>query len=159
MLRLLVLCGLLLVSSALAGLGRYQEFQASSRQSPVLGHLEIPRLHFSIAILDDDDPDSLALGAGHIPGTSPIGSLGNAGVAGHRDTAFRALRFIRLGDRIEARTNRLHTYIVESIHIVDPSDTTLLQLNTTPTLTLVTCYPFNYVGPAPKRFVIQARLR
>jgi sortase A len=68
------------------------------------------------------------------------------------------LRFIRIGDRIDTQTNHHASYIVDSIHIVDPTDTSLLALNTTPTLTLVTCYPFDYVGSAPKRFVVQARL-
>ena len=161
--RTLMLAGLVLVCSAAVNLGSFHAFQLKASQltapqGQVLGRLEIPRLQLSVTLLDSDDERSLALSAGHIPGTSPIGSLGNAGFAGHRDTTFRALRFIRIGDRIETQTNHHASYIVDSLHIVDPSDTSLLALNATPTLTLVTCYPFDYVGSAPKRFVVQARL-
>jgi len=156
-----MLAGVLLVGAAAVNLASFHAFQlkaSQATQSPVLGRLEIPRLKLSITLLDSDDDRSLALSAGHIPGTSPLGSLGNAAFAGHRDTTFRALRFIRVGDRIETQTNHHVSYVVDSIHIVEPSDTSLLALNETPTLTLVTCYPFDFVGSAPKRFVVQAKL-
>jgi len=150
-----------------AQLIRFQRFQVTSVASspsaavpkgPILGRLEIPRLHLSLTILDNDDPASLSLSVGHIPGTSVIGSLGNAGIAGHRDTSFRPLRNIRVGDRIETHTGQDVVYVVKSIRIVDPSDTSLLRESSSPLLTLVTCYPFEYVGSAPFRFVIQAQM-
>lgn len=147
---------------------RFRNFQrvaAASRHEfvsqtdhAVLGQLHIPRLHLTLPILADDDPASLALSVGQIPGTSTIGSLGNAGIAGHRDTAFRPLRNIRIGDRIETHTGQNAVYVVKTIRIVAPDDTSLLRESSSPLLTLVTCYPFDYVGSAPKRFVIQAQM-
>ena len=146
--------------------GNFQRVAAASRQQvvskptdAVLGQLEIPRLHVTLPILANDDPASLAVSVGQIPGTSPIGSLGNAGIAGHRDTAFRPLRNIRIGDRIETHTGQNAVYVVKAIRIVEPDDTSMLRESSSPSLTLVTCYPFDYVGSAPKRFVIQAELR
>lgn len=170
-----VLCGfgLLLIALGAFQLLTFQVFQAVASPPPgtipkplklpmahdqTLGQLEIPRLHLSLPILDDDDPASLALSAGHIPGTSVIGSLGNAGIAGHRDTSFRALRNIRVGDRIETHTGQDAVYLVKTVRIVDPADTSLLKESSAPLLTLVTCYPFNYVGSAPRRFVVQAQM-
>lgn len=150
-----------------AQLIRFQRFQIAAAaqatpavvtKSPILGQLEIPRLHVWLPILDNDDPTSLSLSVGHIPGTSVIGSLGNAGIAGHRDTSFRSLRDIRVGDLIQTHTGQDVTYRVQSIQIVDPADTSLLRESSSPLLTLVTCYPFDYVGSAPLRFVIQAQM-
>jgi len=154
--------GLILFSLGSAQLVRFELFQSASAaaipKTPVLGKLEIPRLGLSLPIMEDDDPKSLALSVGHIPGTSAIGSLGNAGIAGHRDTAFRPLRRVRVGDRIETHTGQNAVYVVKRIRIVDPADTSLLHESTSPLLTLVTCYPFDYVGSAPYRFVIQAEM-
>jgi sortase A len=166
--KVLCLAGLVAIAMGASQLLRYQLFQGRAEPkstiailSPathLLGQLSIPRLHLVLPILDDDDASSLALSVGHIPGTSVIGSLGNAGIAGHRDTSFRPLRNIRIGDRIETHTSQHAVYIVRSIRIVDPTDTTLLRESSSPLLTLVTCYPFNYVGSAPRRFVIQAQM-
>ncbi len=159
--------GLLVAALGVAQLLRFEFFQSThaatiparqSAKSPVLGTLKIPRLRMSIPILDNDDPQSLALSVGHIPGTSVIGSLGNAGIAGHRDTAFRPLRNIRVGDRIETHTGQDAVYVVKNIRIVEPADISLLKESSSPLLTLVTCYPFDYVGSAPHRFIIQAEM-
>jgi len=154
--------GLILFGLGGGQLVRFELFQSASAASmpktPVLGKLEIPRLGISLPILNNDDPNSLALSVGHIPGTSVIGSLGNAGIAGHRDTAFRPLRRIRMGDRIETHTGQDAVYVVKTIRVVDPADTSLLRESTSPLLTLVTCYPFDYVGSAPYRFIIQAEM-
>lgn len=160
------LFGLTVTALGLWQLEQFHAFQAAPVlastekhvNNPILGRLDIPRLHLSLPILDNDDPKSLELSVGHIPGTSPIGSLGNAAIAGHRDTAFRPLRNIRIGDRIEINTGEQTTYVVRTISIVAAADTSLLRESSSPLLTLVTCYPFNYVGPAPRRFVIQAQM-
>jgi len=160
--QVLLLAGLVGIGLGAAQIARFQAFQISQAVirpgSPVLGKLEIPRLHFSVQILNNDDPQSLSLSVGHIPGTSVIGSLGNAGIAGHRDTAFRPLQNVRVGDRIETHTGQDASYVVKTIRIVEPTDTSLLAESTSPLLTLVTCYPFNYVGSAPHRLVIQAEM-
>lgn len=161
---MLGLAGTLGIAMSATQLLRFKEFQSSpsaSRmlvRSPILGKLDIPRLHLSLPILNNDDSQSLSLSVGHIPGTSVIGSLGNAGIAGHRDTAFRRLKDIRLGDRIETHTGQDASYLVRTIRIVDPADTRLLAESGSPLLTLVTCYPFNFVGRAPQRIVIQAQM-
>ncbi len=166
--KTLFAAGLIAVTLGATQLVRFELYQSSasassipkqaSAKAPVLGKLEIPRLKMSLPILDNDDPNSLSLSVGHIPGTSVIGSLGNAGIAGHRDTAFRPLRNIRIGDVIQTHTGQDAVYVVKTIRIVDPSDTSLLHESSSPLLTLVTCYPFDYVGSAPYRFIIQAEM-
>jgi sortase A len=99
------------------------------------------------------------LGAGHIEGTPLPGEPGNSGVAGHRDTFFRSLKDIRKADQIQIQTatGLLH-YEVDWVKVVGPDDTSVLRSSgDESTLTLVTCYPFYLVGPAPKRFVVHAR--
>jgi len=125
----------------------------------LLGRLDIPRLGVSVAVLQGTTSRVLRLGAGHIDATALPGEPGNSGIAGHRDTFFRGLKDIRNRDDIQLQTatGLLH-YEVDWIRIVEPNDTTVLD-STTPdsTLTLVTCYPFYFVGPAPKRFIVHAR--
>ena len=99
----------------------------------------------------------LSLAPGHIPGTPLPGEAGNVAIAGHRDTFFRPLRFIRRNDTINVTTDRGEDqYRVVSTSIVAPSDVQVLYPTGRDTLTLVTCYPFDYVGPAPKRFIVRA---
>ena len=119
--------------------------------------LSIPRLGLSSMVLEGADERELKLGPGHIPGTSLPGNGGNVGVAGHRDTFFRPLRLIRKDDTINLATlERVYQYKVVSTEIVEPDDVEVLQPGEQETLTLVTCYPFNFVGPAPKRFIVRA---
>jgi len=123
-----------------------------------LGKLEIPSLGLSVIVLEGDDPHTLRLGAGHIPGTAWVGSSGNVAIAAHRDTFFRKLRGIHDNDAIQLTTlDASYSYIVESARVLAPSRTEILDNGTEPTLTLITCYPFYYVGPAPYRFVVRAR--
>ena len=100
----------------------------------------------------------LRLGAGHIEGTPLPGEAGNSGIAGHRDTFFRDLEDIRQNDEIQLQTlTSLFRYQVDWVRVVEPNDATVLGPSTEEsTLTLVTCYPFYLVGPAPKRFVVHA---
>ncbi len=125
----------------------------------LIGRIEVPRVGISTVILEGDDEATLADAVGHIPGTPMPGGDGNAGLAAHRDGLFRPLRRIRRGDVIRVRT-RVGTfrYVVDSLGIVAPSDVAVLRPTDRPTLTLVTCYPFRYVGPAPFRFVVTASM-
>lgn len=126
---------------------------------PYLGRMDIPRLDISIMLLDGVDDRTLRLGIGHIPGSALPGQPGNAGVAGHRDTFFRGLAGIRKDDQITVLTfDGEYRYVVDSIRIVDPEDVEVLNDFGHPVLTLVTCYPFYLVGPAPKRFIVHASL-
>jgi LPXTG-site transpeptidase (sortase) family protein len=130
----------------------------TSRNSP-MAQLNIPRLHMSAPLLNGTDWLTLNHGVGRITGTARPGEQGNIGIAGHRDTHFRGLRNIRLGDVIELERNEgTDTYKVDRLQIVLPDNVGVLRPNAVPTLTLVTCYPFHFVGSAPKRFVVTASL-
>ncbi len=123
-----------------------------------LSRIEIPRLGVSVVVLEGVMPRDLRLGAGHVPGTALPGESGNVAIAGHRDTFFRKLGQIRGQDRITLTTLRgSFAYSVESTQIVNPDAVEVLQPSDQPTLTLITCYPFSYVGSAPQRFVVKAR--
>jgi sortase A len=126
---------------------------------PVLGILEIPRLGIETPVLEGIDDGTLRRAVGHIPGTSlPADGIGNIGIAGHRDTVFRLLKDVEQTDVILLKTLAgNHRYLVDSIRVVEPDNVTVLKNMDQRTLTLVTCYPFNFVGAAPLRFVVQAR--
>jgi sortase A len=125
----------------------------------VLGRIDIPRLGLSVAVLQGTNSQVLRLGAGHIEGTPLPGEPGNSGIAGHRDTFFRSLKDIHENDEILIQTaTGLLRYEVDWVKVVEPDDTSVLHSGgEESTLTLVTCYPFYLVGPAPKRFVVHAR--
>jgi sortase A len=124
----------------------------------LVGRLSIPRLNIAAAVREGAEEDTLAIALGHIPYTALPGQKGNVGIAGHRDKLFRGLRDIRKDDVIEFETLQgKYVYEVESLQIVKPTDVTVLKAGASSELTLVTCYPFNYVGPAPKRFIVKAR--
>jgi sortase A len=122
-----------------------------------VARLEIPRLGISVMVLEGVDEDTLRHGIGHIPGTALPGAPGNVGIAGHRDTFFRPLRNVQPADVITLSTTT-HTfqYQVDSITIVLPQDSAVLNDSGGALLTLVTCYPFYYVGAAPQRFIVHA---
>ncbi|MGE5347356.1 MAG: class D sortase [Acidithiobacillales bacterium] len=123
----------------------------------VLGRIEIPRIGVSAIVREGDDDTTLAVAVGHIPGTARPGELGNMVLAGHRDSFFRALRHIRLHDTIRIRTaGRRYEYLVDSTEVVRAGDTRVLDPTGDAVLTLVTCYPFEYVGHAPNRFIVRA---
>jgi sortase A len=122
-----------------------------------LGRIEIRTLGLSVMILEDTDNKTLRRGVGHIPGTSLPGQQGNVAIAGHRDTFFRPLREIRKNDEISLTTlNGSYRYQVDYTQVVEPEDIRVLADSDEAILTLVTCYPFNFVGPAPKRFIVRA---
>ena len=123
----------------------------------MIGRIEIPRLGVSTIIRAGSDARTLRLAVGHINGTAFPGESGNIGLAGHRDTFFRRLRNIRVGDEIRIVTpDETYTFTVEETSIVKPRDVWVLNATPTPVLTLVTCYPFTYVGSAPNRFIVRA---
>jgi sortase A len=125
----------------------------------VLARLEAPTLQISTNVLEGSDDRTLARGAGHIEDTALPGEAGNIGIAGHRDTIFRALRRTKLGDEFDLRTaTRVYRYRVRKTLIVMPEDVYVLDPTPQPTLTLVTCWPFEFIGHAPKRFIVQAEL-
>jgi sortase A len=126
----------------------------------VLGRLEIPSLGVSTIVREGEDARTLQLAIGHIAGTALPGAAGNMGLAGHRDTFFRRLREINPGDVIRLVTvEGTYTYAVEGTQIVDPDDVWVLDPTPQPSLTLVTCYPFTYLGAAPERFIVRANLK
>jgi sortase A len=124
----------------------------------LIGRLRIPRLRVEAMVREGADSGTLRRAVGHIPGTALPGAAGNVALAGHRDTFFRELRNIKRDDTIDFETERgTYRYVVASTSIVGPRDTSVLAAaKRQQTLTLVTCYPFYYVGSAPKRFVVRA---
>jgi sortase A len=123
-----------------------------------LGRIEIQSIGLSAMIQEGTGGKTLQRGVGHITGTAQLGHSGNAGLAGHRDTFFRKLRDIHKGDEIKLTTLAgSFVYRVELISIVEPDDSSVLRDSRQNILTLVTCYPFSYIGPAPKRFIVRAR--
>jgi sortase A len=129
-----------------------------SSASP-LGVLRIPRLRIEVAVLPGTDDHTLDRAVGHIDDTALPGTDGNAGIAGHRDGFFRGLKDIAEGDVIELETGKVkEVYRVERTWVVDPHDVSVLDPTPTRALTLVTCYPFYFVGPAPQRFIVRAVL-
>jgi sortase A len=125
-----------------------------------VGRLELPRIGLSVMVLQGVSEPTLVAGAGHVPGTPSPGGDGNVVIAAHRDTFFRKLEGVVRGDRIQMATARgRYEYVVESSEVVDPEDTQVMESRARDELTLVTCYPFHYIGSAPKRFVVHARPR
>ena len=125
----------------------------------LLGRLEAPTVKLSTTVLEGSDDATLSRGSGHIEDTPFPGQPGNVGIAGHRDTTFRALRHIKLGDALEFKTaDRVYRYKISKTWIVGPDDVYVLDPTPRPALTLVTCYPFEFVGHAPNRFIVRADL-
>ena len=124
-----------------------------------LGRIEIPRLQVSAIVRAGSDSRTLRLAVGHIGGTALPGEGGNIGLAAHRDTFFRRLGEIKANDQIRLVTREgTFTYRVQGTRIVEPRDTWVLGPTDVPAVTLVTCYPFRYVGSAPQRFIVRAEL-
>jgi sortase A len=134
------------------------EHLASPSSVSIIGRLSVPRLHLSAMVREGIDAKTLRLFVGHIPMTALPGQSGNVGIAGHRDTFFRGLKDLRTKDEILFSTLKGNfKYEVESLIIVDPDNTAVLAPSRENILTMVTCYPFYYIGSAPKRFIVRAR--
>jgi sortase A len=127
-------------------------------EGDVLGEIQVPRLGLSAIVVQGDSPANLRRAVGHLSKSALPGQWGNVALAGHRDTFFRPLRDIQVGDEIRFKTpERSFDYVVESIEVVAPRDIRVLEPSSGHELTFITCFPFHYVGPAPKRFVVRAR--
>jgi len=134
----------------------WHDAQKQPKATP-LGVLRIRRIGLEVPILDGTDEWTLNRAVGHIEGTAVPGSEGNAGIAGHRDGFFRGLKDIRSGDDLELETlGEIASYRVERTWIVEPRDISVLDPTTSSSITLVTCYPFYFVGSAPQRFIVRA---
>ena len=129
-----------------------------SRQAPqALAVLRIPRIGLEVPILEGTDDWTLNRAIGHIEDTAAPGADGNSGIAGHRDGFFRGLKDVREGDEIALETRRgREAYQIERIWIVDPTDVSVLDPTPSRAITLVTCYPFYFIGSAPQRFIVRA---
>lgn len=124
-----------------------------------VGRIEIPAVGLATRVLEGSNARTLQLAVGHIPGTALPGSSGNVGLAGHRNTFFRPLRRIKLGDEIRFTTAAgAFKYRVISLRVVLPNAIEVLNATQLPTLTLVTCYPFDFVGSAPQRLIVHAEM-
>ena len=123
----------------------------------LVGRVEVPRLGLSVIAREGVDERTLRGAVGHVPDTALPGEPGNSAFAGHRDTFFRKLKDIRAGDRVVVTTPEgAHEYVVENTRVVRPTDVTVLAPTRESALTLVTCYPFDYIGSAPDRFIVRA---
>jgi sortase A len=138
---------------------RVRAYRESVSSIEPIARLEIPAIDLSVMVLEGTDELTLNRAVGRIEGTALPGEPGNVGIAGHRDSFFRGLKDLSKDDLVTVTTlSGVYRYRVEDIQIVKPSDLRVLKESSSPTLTLVTCYPFYYVGDAPKRFIVKARL-
>jgi LPXTG-site transpeptidase (sortase) family protein len=137
---------------------RVRDYQAAQQaQGQAVAVLTVPSLKLEVPVFERDDDLSLNRGAGLVGGMGTPDGGGNVGIAGHRDSFFRVLKDIKVGELIEVRTRlRRHRYRVSSIDIVDATDKRLLADTELPSVTLVTCYPFYYLGNAPQRYIVAA---
>ena len=127
------------------------------RSGGLLGMLDVPRLKLTAPVIEGDDEATLKRAAGHLPDTALPWEQGNAAIAGHRDGLFRPLKDIKVGDEIRFRSSRDEfRYRVTGTAIVEPDDVSVLEPGSAASLTLITCYPFYYVGNAPNRFIVRA---
>jgi sortase A len=136
----------------------YKQSLAQHFDQP-LAVLRVDKIHLEVPLLNGTDDLTLNRGVGRIIGTARPGQIGNIGIAGHRDGFFRGLKDVVIGDRIELlEPNRTDTYVVDKVQIVYPEDVSLLQPTSSPSLTLVTCYPFYFIGSAPQRYIVRASI-
>ena len=137
----------------------FKDSLAESTEAPI-ALLSIPKIHLEVPVFNGTDDLTLNRGVGRILGTARISERGNLGIAGHRDGFFRGLKDIATGDAVElVLQGRTLTYVVDAIEIVNPNDVSVLQPTRNATLTLVTCYPFYFVGSAPQRYIVSASVR
>jgi sortase A len=130
------------------------------KTDPALAILRIRKINLEVPVFNGTDDLTLDRGVGRILGTARIGEPGNLGIAGHRDGFFRGLQSVVAGDVIElVRPQHSDEYVVRQIEIVTPDDTSVLKPTAAPTLTLVTCFPFYFVGHAPKRYIVTAEIK
>ena len=161
---LLAYCGYALIRSWMFQRIQSDQFQQalttphkSGSTDGLIGRIEIPRLGISVIVMEGTTKTILGEAAGHIAGTALPGQQGNIGISAHRDTFFRPLRHIRQNDNITLTTTAGEfRYRVLSTKVISPHDVGVLKSGNDQILTLVTCYPFYFVGPAPNRFIVRA---
>lgn len=125
----------------------------------VIGTFAIPGLKLKVPIVEGLTKNDLLRGAGHVPGSATAGGLGNMAIAAHRDTYFRPLRRLTAGmDLLVTSAEGTYTYTIDNTEIVTPEQVNVLEIGSVPQVTLITCYPFDYIGAAPKRFIVHAHL-
>jgi len=138
---------------------RQRSSSRNFKKGALVARLSIQRLKRNWIIVEGAGKSELRRGPGHLIETALPGADGNCVIAGHRDTQFRILRDVKLGETIMLESGgRRFIYRVITRATISPTDTTSLRPTPIPMLTLITCYPFYYVGPAPKRFVVRAKL-
>lgn len=149
------------VDTSLWAQGRIAKYNESLSHdfAPPLAVLRIPKIGLEVPVLDGTDELTLNRAVGRIAGTATIETMGNLGIAGHRDGYFRGLKDVVVGDAIELETlTGKGTFVIEDISIVMPTDVHVLAPTERPTITLVGCYPFYFVGKAPQRYIVRATL-
>jgi sortase A len=140
---------------------RIQAYEDSltAHLAPSLALLRVPKIDLEVPILEGTDDLSLDRAVGHIAGTPKPGENGNVGIAGHRDGFFRGLKDVNTGDTIEIVTpDTVNKYVIDEITVVDPTNVSVLASRAKPSVTLVTCYPFYFIGSAPQRYIVRASL-
>jgi sortase A len=140
---------------------RIEAYKQSLAQhfDPPVAVLRVEKIHLEVPVLEGTDDLTLNRGVGRIAGTARPGEDGNIGIAGHRDGFFRGLKDLKLGDTMELVTaNQVVTYVVDNVEIVTPDNVSVLRATAVPNLTLVTCYPFYFVGSAPQRYIVHASI-
>ena len=144
-------------AAAFAQLAQISAPVTEVRPGGLVGMLDVPRLRLSTPVIEGDDDRTLKRAVGHLPDTPLPWEAGNSALAGHRDGLFRPLKDIQVGDEIRFRTSAAQfRYRVTETAIVDPDDVSVLRGRARNTLTLITCYPFYFVGNAPRRFIVYA---
>jgi len=141
---------------------RIKDYESSlqTHTAPAMGILRVPRIHLEVPVFEGTDDLTLNRGLGWIKGTARPGEDGNVGIAGHRDGFFRGLKDVDRGDTIEIVTlGGARIYVIDDVLIVKPTDTSILAPRARPSLSLVTCYPFYFLGSAPERYIVQATMR
>jgi sortase A len=141
---------------------RIKDYEATLAQhfDAPLALLRIDKIRLEVPVFEGTDDRILDRGAGRIEGTARIGESGNVGIAGHRDGFFRGLKDISMGDTMVLETaTGTQDYVIDSIQLVTPDDVSVLKSEPTPALTLVTCYPFYFIGSAPQRYIVHASLK
>lgn len=147
------------VDQTLWSQARVRAFRRTALEEAPEGVLRIPSLGLVVPIYSGTSSSELDRGAGHIEGTAALGSRGNTAIAGHRDGFFRALSRVERGQSLYLETlGSTRLYRVTEMRVVAPSDVSVLAPTARPSITLVTCYPFYFVGPAPRRFIVRAEL-
>ena len=138
-------------------IARHEQSRSNADDMQALALLEIPAADIRVAVFEGTADHTLDLGVGRVPGTARVGSPGNLALAGHRDGFFRGLKDIEVGDDVSIRhRSGITRYVVTELSIVEPDNVSVLAPTEGAALTLVTCYPFYFVGNAPKRFIVRA---